>query len=190
MPRGGRRYGAGRPGWKAKAERSLSLDGRVMRRQGVLRDRHTGSWRWTDSYTGEDIGSIGYRVEHGALVLNYMAKGGAREQRVPITRTRCHFGGSRPWFVCPCGRRAVALYLSAGRFACRHCQKIAYRSQSEDHMGRICRRERKVKAKLGLYQERPKGMHDTTYESLLSALCECERRKDAAMGRAVERLGV
>jgi hypothetical protein len=58
---------------------------------------------------------------------------------VPLTWTRCHFGGARPWFrYAGClgshgyNQRVAVLYLATGsRFACRRCLGLAYRSQSE-----------------------------------------------------------
>ena len=52
----------------------------------------------------------------GAVVLGFRSRGSAGgrltslEQRVPITWTKCHLGGWRPWFRCSCGRRAAKLY--------------------------------------------------------------------------------
>ena len=73
------------------------------------------------------------------------------------------------------------LFLRAGRFACRHCQRIAYASQSGDLCDRTWRKQAKVEAKLGPNWQRPKGMHDTTRERLLSIIWDCEERRDAAL---------
>lgn len=189
MARGGSRYGAGRPGWKLKAEQSLPLDIRKMHRAGVLRDWYVGGWRWTDSYSGEQCASIGLRTERDSLTLNYSTGGEPRKQHVRIDRTRCHFGGERPWFICPVrGERVAVLYMRAGRFACRHCQRIAYLSQSDDVVGSAWRKQRKVEAKLGPNYRRPKGMHDTTHEHLLSLIARCEETKDLALEASLARM--
>ena len=73
------------------------------------------------------------------------------------------------------------LFLRAGRFACRHCQRIAYGSQSGDLCDRAWRKQAKVEAKLGPNWARPKGMHSTTCERLVSIILECEERRDAAL---------
>ena len=73
------------------------------------------------------------------------------------------------------------LYLRAGRFACRHCQRIAYASQSGDVCDRTWRKQAKAEAKLGPNWTRPKGMHATTRERLLSIIRECEERRDVAL---------
>ena len=190
MAKGGSRYGAGRPGWRFKAEQCLRLDVRQMYRAGVLKDFYVGSWRWTNSYTGEHNGRIGFSVESAALVLRYTAAGNAREQRVMIDRTRCHFGGARPWLTCPvCNRRVAVIYFRSGRFACRHCQRIAYMCQSEDATGRAWRKQGKVEAKLADDWERPTGMHQSTYERLMGVIDHCEEVKDLALAATFVRLG-
>ena len=112
MPRGGRRDGAGRPGWKAKAERSTSLDVRHLDRAGVFRGPCGGSGT-------NGSASISFTAVEGWLTLSYAIGGEARTQQIAITRTPCHYGGTRPWFRCPGGERVAVLYLRAGRFACR-----------------------------------------------------------------------
>ena len=74
--------------------------------------------------------------------------------------------------------------------ACRHCQGIAYASQSDDVLGRAWRRQRKVEARLGENEQRPKGMHQTTHERLLSAIDNCEYVKDVYLMAAAAYLGL
>jgi hypothetical protein len=189
MSRGGSRFGAGRPGWKAKAEQCLPLDVRVMRRHGVLRNGYSGGWSWTWT-GGERAGSIGFTVDGAMLRLSYSVSGDPRTQYVPIVRSPCNFGGSRPWFRCPVGGERVAvLYMRGGRFACRRCQRVAYLSQSEDTIGRTWRRQGKAEKRLGPNYERPKGMHRATHEALLSVIEACQIERDAALLDAMERMG-
>lgn len=191
MARGGSRYGAGRPGWKLKAEHSLALDVRRMHRAGGLRSGALGSWKWTNSYTGDEAGTIGYAAEAGSVELRYSVNGDPRRQYIAVERTRCNFGGSRPWFICPVrGERVAVLYMRSGRFACRHCQRIAYASQGEDLTGRAWRKQGKIEKRLGPDCERPKGMHHTTYEHLLGILDDCEQVKDYALITALRRWGL
>lgn len=190
MARGGSRFGAGRPGWKLKAEHSLPLDVRRMHRAGGLRSGVLGSWIWTNNYTGDVAGTIGYAAEAAGVELRYSVSGDPRRQYIAVERTRCHLGGSRPWFICPVrGERVAVLYMRSGRFACRHCQRIAYASQCEDMTGRAWRKQRKVEARLGPDGERPKGMHAATYDRLLSIIEECETVKDYALVLTCQRLG-
>ena len=60
MGTGGMRYGAGRPGWKRKAEQSMAFDVRQIAKKGLLRPG-AFSWHWSNNY-GEHVGSVGVRV--------------------------------------------------------------------------------------------------------------------------------
>ena len=73
------------------------------------------------------------------------------------------------------------LYLRAGRFACRNCQRLAYASQSEHTLGRTWRKQAKAEAKLGEHWRRPKSMHEATRERLLSIIWQCEEWRDDAL---------
>ena len=192
MGHGGSRFGAGRPGWKMKAEQSLPLDVRAFHRRGILQSGSMcgGSWGWTWS-SGESAGSIGYSFDGEYLRLRYAADGESRNQSVRVVRTPCHFGRSRPWFLCPvCIRRVAVLYARGGRFACRHCQRVAYLSQSEDAISRAWRRQGKAERRLVDGHRRPKGMHAATYDRLLSVIDGCEEEKDAALFAAMARMGL
>lgn len=182
MGTGGSRFGAGRPTTKAKAESCLRLDVRHWQREGVLRPGRTGSWQWTSTETGEPRGSISYRVNFDTVTLTYAVNDKPCAQTVHLDHTPCTYGSERPWFVCPVrGERVAMLYLRAGRFACRHCQRIAYASQSGDMFDGISRRQRKAEARLNDYWQRPKGMHQTTHQRLLSIILDCEERREEAL---------
>jgi hypothetical protein len=116
------------------------------------------------------------------------------EQRVPVTWTRCHLGGVRPWFRCsasvggrPCGRRVAKLYLrDAPVFAYRHCCGLAYASQQEVPRHRAISRAQKLRMRLGgsanllkPFPERPRGMHRTTYYRLSAKAMEAQERSIA-----------
>jgi hypothetical protein len=50
----------------------------------------------------------------------------------PLEAAACRFGGVRWWWRCPdCGRRRASLYRAGGRWGCRACLDLAYRSQQE-----------------------------------------------------------
>jgi len=85
--------------------------------------------------------------------------------------------------VCPIlDERVAVLYLRARRFACQHCQRIAYGSQSDDALGRTWLKQQRIEAKLGDGWQRPKGMHRSTHARLMAILWDCEDRRDAALG--------
>ncbi len=143
-----------------------------------------GSCQWTDARTGEHLATIGYRSDGMSVALDYSIDGTDCSQRVRLSHSACHYGGARPWFICPIrGERVAVLYLRAGRFACRHCQRLTYASQSDDAIGRGWRRQQKIEAKLGDNWKRPKGMHRKTHERLMAIIWACEDQREAALSR-------
>lgn len=162
----------------------MRLDVRDWVRRGILAPGCSGTWSWSNSYTGERTGSIGYSIEEGAAVLSYSLNGEPRRQRVPILRTPCNYGNTRSWFACPqCATRVAVIYLRRGGFCCRKCARVAYYSQSEDAVGRAWRVQRKAEARLGENWARPKGMHTKTRERLLETIWRCEEVRDRAIGQ-------
>lgn len=189
MGKGGMRYGAGRPGWQVKAEHCRSIDVRRFQRENLLRPGVTTAWAWTDSETGERRASIGFSVADHHVTLRFSINDSPMRQHVPIKRTRCNYGGVRPWFLCPrCSRRVALLFLRTNGFACRHCQRVAYASQSDDLCGRTWRRQAKLEARLGPHWQRPKGMHHRTRERLLGAIFACEATREDALAVYLSRV--
>jgi hypothetical protein len=192
MGRGGSRFGAGRPGHKLKAEYVQRIDVREWARRGYLKSGSSFSWSWTRG--DEKTGSIGITVfsAHSltlryTFTLNGEARGIADD--VPLIRSQCAYGGSRPWFGCPrCAGRVAVLYLRGGRFACRKCQRVAYASQSEDVLSRMWRKQAKLEKRLGKYWQRPKGMRLQTYEKLRQGILNLEGRRDEALAVFAQRL--
>ena len=184
MSRGGMRYGAGRPSYKVKAEHLLRVEIGRWHRGGFLQAGRSFTWSWHrgDEPTG-NIGVVVYGAE--SLALQYMVGSDDQQrdgsQTIRLAHTACNYGNSRPWFVCPvCQRRAGVLYLRAGRFACRRCQRVSYASQSGDLMDRIWRKQSKIEARLGSHWQRPKGMRHRTYDRLIDQLDLCEQRREDA----------
>ena len=63
MGKGGMRWGAGRPGYRAKAEQLQRVDIRVWHKRGYLTPSQYFSWAWNRG--GEPTGSIAVRVHDG-----------------------------------------------------------------------------------------------------------------------------
>ena len=190
MGKGGWRYGAGRPGWRRKLEACLRLDIRQIACKGLLTPGTRTSWRWTNSYTGEETGSVGMKVAEGRIVLDYAVGEDRKPVQFPIylTSTPCHYGGARPWFICPaCQRNCAVVAFGRGGWACRTCLNLAYSSEAEDGMGRLWRKQRKLEARVGEDWQRPKGMHRATYERIVDRLMEIEALKDGHMMLALQR---
>ncbi len=191
MGRGGMRFGAGRPGWKRKAELSLAFDIREVAGRGLLVPGTAFNYTWTNS-DGKQPGTIGVRITDDAerVIMSYQwSVNGSVPQSVDcsiaIARTACFYGGNRPWFLCPkCGRRCGVLYFSgrgAGLYECRDCVKVTYASQCEDSLGRTWIKQSKIEARLVDGWHRPKGMHRKTYERLYDAVAGCDQKRNLAL---------
>jgi hypothetical protein len=132
--------------------------------------------------------------------LIYGADGtkGLGQQRIPIVRTQCHYGGSRPWFRCPdCRRRVAMLVFSGTAFSCRHCADLGYRTQQVRGDERARLKAQKIQRRLGnpdwrntLYPDlpRPKGMWRRTHSRLVEEAQEALGISQAGLLREVERL--
>jgi hypothetical protein len=76
------------------------------------------------------------------------------------------------------------LYLGNLYFACRHCYRLRYASQSEHRRERLERRRYKLIRRMGgdgeswSWPERPHGMHRSTYDALLEQLNTIEMAID------------
>jgi len=131
------------------------------------------------------VGKVDVIPESEAVVLLLRLFGGEQQPRklagqlVPIVRTKCGFGGTRPWFRCDrCRRRAAILYLATGSgFACRRCLGLAYRSQSATAANRAISKARKLRERLGggpsvldPLPGKPPRMHRQTYWRRLAAV--------------------
>ena len=100
------------------------------------------------------------------------------EHQISIARTALNYGGFRYWLQCDyCGRRVVELFITQKpQIACRHCIRATYESSNESNLHRQNRAVRTVRARLGWevdflsyhLQQRPKGMHSTTFNRLLT----------------------
>jgi hypothetical protein len=164
--------------------RELQLEVRSWAREGRLRARSVFSCAWT--LGGNPAEEIIVRAEKDAVVLFFATRTSPQanwelvEQRVSVVWTTCHFGGRRPWFICPvysngryCGCRVAKLYLASPWFACRKCSKLAYASQREPPRLGPIRKTQRIRMKLGgsgnladPFPEKPKRMHWRTYQRL------------------------
>lgn len=185
MGTGGMRYGAGRPGYRLVAEHSKRIDVRRWRKLGHLKAGMSFVWQWTCD--GEATGSISVISFGSSLRLNYLL-GTVEEwrdasQTVQLATTPCHYGGSRPWFICPaCHLRAGVLYLRSGRFACRKCQRVSYRSQSGSAIDRVCNKYHRLAD--AVEAGKPKWQRWATFEKLEDRFeIASERFENVLMGQ-------
>ncbi|WP_422042509.1 hypothetical protein [Roseateles sp.] len=148
------------------------------------------AWQWRDAETQEVIAALGIIGGATQMILTPTTSDLSMNERIDITRTPCKLGGSRAWFKCPkCSGRVAKLHLRGGRFACRICQRLTYASQSEDLIARLWRQQAKIEAKLGRHWQRPKHMHQTTFERLRRRLWDLEAAREEAFALAVRRMG-
>lgn len=185
--RGGMRLGAGRPGWKCCVGSRLRLDVRALARSKVLERGSRFTWAWRTN--GEVTSSMGGRVNDDTeLLLDYAVNGVPVAARIQLTKTACNYGGERVWFLCPrCSRRKAVLYMSGGRWTCACCANLAYASQSMDAVGRAWNKQNKIERRLaggtGEWNgwQKPKGMHQKTFDRLLGSIDDLEDLRDAAL---------
>lgn len=191
--RGGNRCGAGRPAWHAKTAGKLRIDVRKLHRDGHLTVPQAVTWHWSSG------AAVGIRTAPDAVTLTYRYKDRAGEwrdvdQRLAVTRTPCHYGGTRPWFTCPrCWRRVAIVYLWNVPL-CRTCARLVYPSQSDDAIDRSWRRTRALERRLSggtgeWDHRRPKGMRRATFDRLRAAYWREEQLRDEALALFVARMG-
>lgn len=152
------RYGA-----KLTVERAFRIDIRQLKAAGYLCGFHSGTIKsegdsegvWFAISTDDEFPGGKYIWFKYSIIQ----KNGEIEKydyKVPLSVTKCHFGGVRYWFLCYanlrhcCGNRVTTLYLGAGAnvFACRHCHDLSYNSRNKDRRNSLypviekCRIER------------------------------------------------
>lgn len=176
--------------------RSIDIAG--FARKNLLRPGVTGIWQWHSE--GQVTAYINFEVvDNGCMTLDYRIRpyGGEWEdvsQTVLLCYTPMHYGGERPWFMCPnCDRRCRKLY-GGSQFYCRKCHGLSYQSQRarpEDH---LLDRAQALRLRLGgsanmmeQFPARPRGMHRRTYERLRA---EGQAIESALYGAMAERLGI
>ncbi len=195
-------FGSGRQGGGRCTDDLRPLDVRKINRTGLLTPGRWFNWQWTCN--DEVTATIGLRVEADRVVLDYRNQnrhhnGGEWEPMnyaVRLEWTSCGFGGRRVWWQCPavgCGRRVAVLH--GGRvFACRQCNRLAYRSQREADDDRATRRADAIRRRLGWEPGilngnglKPKGMHWRTFERLQG---EHDAHVNAALAGMATKLGL
>jgi len=193
-----------RYGTKGTADSLKTLDVNWLHRMGYLRPGHFFSVSWTRG--DEPSGSIGGWAEQDRVILEYRSRshGGDWEdvkEPVELTWTPCHYGGRRPWFICPgvvagryCGRRVGKLYAGGKYFLCRHCYDLTYQTRKENRSGRLMLKAQNIQRRLGGqggyaydFPKKPKGMHWTTYERWVRRYEEADLASWAAVAA---RLGI
>ena len=177
-----------------------ALDVRKIQRDGCLKPGRSLNWLW--SRNGKPVANIDMQVETDRVTLIYQVRNNAGEPEsmnypVRLAWTACNYGGQRAWWLCPaagCGRRVAVLYGGAV-FACRHCQRLVYRSQNETPSNGVYRRADNLRDRLGWVPgvihgagSKPKGMHWQTFLRLLAIYNDHERQTMAGLAVKLDRL--
>lgn len=184
-----------------KVSDCCAIDINSLRKRGYLHSGCKGRLRW--SYGDEQIASVDLCVGSDRIHLSYGVYGSSGDRKngasvvnnVLIVRTKCRFGGSRPYFICPgvdngkpCSRNVCKLYQAGKRFLCRRCLNLRYSSQSESRLDRKLRRANKIRELLGGepgfgfdFPSKPKGMWWRSYEKLYNECNHTEYHAKAAM---------
>jgi hypothetical protein len=129
------------------------------------------------------------------VVLSSHATGESSTHCVLLTRTRCHFGGRRVWFVCPqCERQAGVIYL-AHIAGCWDCLQLRYPSSSKNAIESSWLKQDRIERKLARGSapwdyRRPKGMHWKTFERTLREYCQVKKQRDDACAVFLTTLGL
>jgi hypothetical protein len=149
----------------------------------------SGNWARGGKYTIEDCTKLSINslsrtknLQEGCSVSISHSIRNAEDNAEPVKYeisldwTRCHYGGSRPWFLCPnarCRKRVAFLYSREGPYLCRDCLDLNYQSQHEDKPSRLLSKARKIHRRLGWEGDmdacppKPKGMWWRTYNRLI-----------------------
>lgn len=186
-------YGSGRPSYRQKADECRSIEINRLNREGCLREGWKGHWTWTRD--GVEVAKIDAHATERLLTLKYRVRRHGDDwetisQPTRITYVDCHYGGQRPYFICPavvggrpCARRVGKLFLGQKYFLCRHCYNLAYESQSEPRHDRMLRRANKLRTALGgepgmahWIAPKPKGMWQRKYQRKRFEIEWCENQ--------------
>lgn len=173
--------GSGRPARHLLTSEVAQLDSRWMQRHGLLAAGGRRRWQWG----GGEVPAVEIlvQVSEPGLWVTYRSMTGTDEVQavryaIAVAWTPCHFGGRRPWLLCPvatCQRRVAVLY-GGPVFACRHCLDLVYPSQREGRVERSLRQAHALTRRLGGETRdwqagisKPRGMHWRTYRRLEAA---------------------
>jgi hypothetical protein len=191
--------------WQTKetTETQHAVDVRYLHRNGLLEPGRTFRLSW--SRNGQATGNIGGATGADQIVLYYRSRSAGQQEweevreAVQLDWTACHYGGRRPWFLCPgrsCGRRVAVLYGTGKYFLCRHCYRLTYAARNMDAADRAREKVQKIRKRLGgseclmiPFPERPKGMHLDTYHRLFMEAHEADMASSAAMQERIDKLG-
>ena len=165
-------------------ESSTSISVTQLRESGVFTSGEKVEWsQWPGGGLLRQVAVRAVMDQALVIVAVYLGAHGqpqVAEATVRLAWSDCHFGGRRPWFLCPalndqvpCERRVTKLHLSpGGSFLCRQCAALDYKSDHVLSWQRPLLRAQKILRRLGGsgslgdgFPDRPKGMHFDIWDS-------------------------
>ncbi len=171
-------FGSGRTPKNRLSNSYHQLTVRRLERLGGLVSGKTTTWNWLAQSQIVTFARI--TAEGSGLRVLYswwsMSDGWTRSNWfIRLEWSDCHYGGQRPWLICPtprCGRRMFVIYGDRD-IACRTCRRFSYPSQRVAPENRALYRVQSIRQKLGgppdlslPFPERPVGMPSFTYTKL------------------------
>lgn len=138
---------------KYTVENCSSIDIRELKKWGCLDDGFTSGTIVSENKYGDKQNSLGIMVNTDLefdtekyvrlmySVIDIYGNNQPYDYKIPLSTTRCRFGGERYWFRCymnlrgiACGRRVAVMYKGAHSdiFACRHCHNLSYYSKNQN----------------------------------------------------------
>lgn len=153
---GGTNSGRYRERNRGTVDAAFRLDIRALRRMGFLKPGAvtSGTLRWTYTATGQERGSMGVTVNladprAGFVVARFNLNDEPRVQEIQLASFPMRYGGRRYYFRCPKhGRCCEVMPMVGGVFASRQAQRMTYQSQSEDYLGRLRDKARRLEKRL------------------------------------------
>ena len=127
------------------------------------------------------------------IEVSYTHRNKPYNYSIQLSKSACHYGGYRYWWLCPqCSKRVSVLYC-AGLYVCRHCINAPYGSQLQQPIDRIFSRADAIRQRLGWQSgiaygngSKPKGMHSKTFERLVN---EHDRLTSKIWQQTLDKLG-
>ena len=180
----------------------MFMDVNKLKRDGLFKQGTSFSMQWTDKQ-GKELISLGAQFINNHLQLSYWftPKGLLPEfvsYGIPVEWTPCNFGGERAWFICPikgCWHRVTKLYLIGKYFRCRYCGNLGYYTQRLNKSSRLREKADNIRRRLGgkpgllnRFPDRPKGMHQKTYNKLWRELLRIEQAELLEMKKLVDNM--
>lgn len=110
-----------------------------------------------------------------SIEVSYTHRSKPYQYTIQLSKSACHYGSYRYWWLCPkCSQRVSVLYC-AGVYVCRHCIGANYGSQLQQPIDRLFSRLNSIREHLewrsGIINgigTKPKGMHHSTYDRLVN----------------------